>query len=294
MEDDIKVTVCVVTYNQGKFIRQCLQSLVDQKTSAKFDIIVSDDCSTDDTPEILKEFAIRYPEVVKPILHQSNIGPYKNFIYTHQQATGKYIAHMDGDDYALPGKLEQQIRFLDENPNCNIVWHPMDIEFPDGRIIQPNHKLKSELYSRQFHRGDIIKLIAIGGHSSKMYRSEVRDFELPSFDVVDYFANVEQVGEGYAAFTGENSLGVYRCHIGIASSGPKTRRILAKCFLYFCRKYPEYKLQANTASLTYLVADSKNFRSTSWVFAKTYCQTFHIFSFFEFLKILKTIKLMKA
>ena len=84
--NEIKVSVCVLTYNQEKYIRQCLQSIVDQKTDFKFDLIVSDDCSTDSTRAIVQEFEERYPNIVKPILHKKNIGAYKNYFSAHQQA----------------------------------------------------------------------------------------------------------------------------------------------------------------------------------------------------------------
>src|SRR5450759_3411095 len=67
-----KVSVCVVTYNQEKFIRQCLQSIVDQETDCDFEVIVGDDCSTDGTRDIVREFAERYPTMIKVILQDTN------------------------------------------------------------------------------------------------------------------------------------------------------------------------------------------------------------------------------
>lgn len=293
MKSRIKVSVCLVTYNQEKYIAQCLQSLVDQSTDFKFEIIVADDCSTDNTRSIIQEFLDNYPDIIKPILHEKNIGAYKNFVFVHQQATGEYVAHMDGDDYALPGKLQVQADYLDKNPHCNILWHPMVVEMPDGSVKEPS-KAQSKLYSNKFYRGDIIKLIAIGGHSSKMYRKVIGKFNEPQFEVVDYFANVEQVGNGYATFSGETPLGVYRSSIGIASSGPKTREILVACFLYFSHKYPEYRLQANTAALVCCLVDCKNFRPTTWVFFKAFIRTFHPMSVFELFKSFKTINMMRG
>ena len=75
-----KVSVCVVTYNQEKYIRQCLQSIVDQETNFNFEILVSDDCSTDATRTIVLEFASKYPEIVKPMFRDRNVGAVKNFV----------------------------------------------------------------------------------------------------------------------------------------------------------------------------------------------------------------------
>lgn len=292
MSEEIKVSVCVVTYNQEKYIRQCLQSLVDQVTSFKFEIFVSDDSSTDNTKAIIGEFAEKYPDLVRPFYHTKNIGAYKNFMFSHEQAAGEYIAHMDGDDYALPGKLQIQADYLDKNPYCNILWHPMIIEMSDGGIKKPNKNFQSELCGVNFYRGEIIKLISIGRNSSKMYRKSVRAFDAPNFEVVDYFANVEQVQSGFAAFCCDTPLGVYRAGIGIASSGSKTREILAKCFIYFAQKYPEHRMHANVAALTYFIVDFKNLRSTAWLFFMAFIRTFHWRSVFDFLKSLKLIRML--
>ena len=255
-----KVSVCVVTYNQEKYITQCLQSLVDQETDFPFEVIVSDDCSTDGTPDIVRHFSNRYPDIIKPILHEENIGAYKNFIFVHQQAAGEYIAHVDGDDYALPGKLKRQSKFLDENKECNIVWHRMLIKNEATNIIREDLINYELLPKSGFGRGDIIGLIAIGLNSSKMYRSSVRDFVLPAFPVIDYFANVEQIGGGKAFFVGAEPLGVYRAGIGIASSGLGTKRIMANCFVHFGNKYPEHRRRVGAAVFLLMIAALKNRR----------------------------------
>lgn len=294
MNSEIKVSVCVVTYNQERYIGQCLQSLIDQVTDFKFEIVVGEDCSSDGTREIIEEFHKAFPDIIKPIFREKNIGGSANYIDTHARARGDYIAHMDGDDYALPGKLQVQADFLDSNPHCNIVWHPMIIEMRGGCFTEPNKGIQSELYRARFYRGEIIKLISIGGNSSKMYRKKVREFDVPSFEVVDYFANVEQVGDGFAAFSCDTPLGVYRAGIGIASSGSGTREILAKTFIYFSQKYPEYSVQANVAALTYFVVDFKNLRPTAWLFFVTFIKTFKRGSVVEFWKSLNFIRMIKG
>lgn len=288
-----KVSVCVVTYNQEKYIRQCLQSIIDQETDFDFEVIVGEDCSTDGTRAIVQEFVEKYPGVVKPIFHTTNVGPSKNFILVHQQAIGEYIAHVDGDDECLPGKLNAQVTVLDSDPNCNIVWHRMLVETVDGVRSEGSFQIISNISNMRFDRGTIIQYISIGCNSSKMYRKTVRDFTEPNFDVVDYFANVEQVGRGTARFAGYQPYGVYRLGIGVASNSIKTRQILAKCFEYFFKKYPEYHLQVNTAALTYFVMDLKNFRKTWPMFFMVWIKTFHIGSIHNLLCSLGFMKEMK-
>src|SRR5664279_5549236 len=116
-----KVTVCVVTYNQERYIAQCLQSLVDQEVDFGFEVVVSDDCSSDSTATIIKDFCQRYPGLVRAHFHEKNIGAYENFLFAHRQVAGEYAAHIDGDDLAFPSKLAAQVSALDADPACAVV-----------------------------------------------------------------------------------------------------------------------------------------------------------------------------
>src|SRR5690554_1032835 len=123
MSSDIKVSVCVVTYNQEKYIAECLQSLVDQVTDFPFEIIVGEDCSTDNTRSIVDEYSQKYPSLIVKNYHKQNVGAVQNAITSYKMARGKYICHIDGDDYVLPGKLQKQAQVLDDNQDCVICSH---------------------------------------------------------------------------------------------------------------------------------------------------------------------------
>lgn len=280
-----KVSVCVITYNQEKYIRQCLQSIVDQETDFDFEVIVGEDCSTDGTRLIVQEFEERYPGIVKPIYQEKNIGAgVHNFLTVHCAAVGEYIAHVDGDDYCLPGKLKAQADLLDMDPDCSIVFHRLLGMKRSGEIVEGTLSNVTGIGEMRFKRGEILQYIAIGGHSSKMYRKKLRAYDIPNFDVTDYFANVEQIGQGYARFVGYQTLGVYRLGSGIAAGGVRPRRALAASFTYFCRKYPEFRLQINTAALTYFLADLKNWRKTWPMFFWVWTKTFHVGSIANLLR----------
>lgn len=287
-----KVSVCVVTYNQEKYIRQCLQSIVDQNTDFDFEVIVGDDCSTDGTRAIVSEFAERYAGIVKPLFHEKNLGAGKNYKETHDRATGKYIAHVDGDDYCLPGKLQCQAQILDTDPGCNIVWHRMQILKNDEKLHNgPPHLPDDKLSRLRLDRGDILQFITVGLNSSKMYRKSVREYAIPPFPVVDYYANIEQIRDGYARFAIGGYYGVYRTGIGISSQGQNTRYILRECFLLFSRKYPRLRARTNAAALTYLVADFRQARPTWRMFLMTSIQTF---SFSGMPRFLRGLRFMHA
>jgi glycosyltransferase involved in cell wall biosynthesis len=259
MEKTIKVSVCVVTYNQVGYIEQCLLSLINQVTNFDFEVIVGDDQSTDGTSDVVRRVAKQYPHIVKAVVHERNVGITENYLHVHAMARGIYIAHLDGDDYALPGKLQAQSDFLDANPDYNIVWHRMLVENPKANAVAEDLIDLDKLHNA-FTRLDLFRHITIGMNSSKMYRASVRDIVLPSFPLLDYFANVEQIGSGYAGFVSSQPLGVYRAGIGIASSGSKTKVLLVESFYYFMGKYQGSASDISVSVSFLFVAALKNRR----------------------------------
>lgn len=231
-----KLSVCVITYNHAKYIRKCLQSIVDQETNFRFEIIVGDDFSTDGTREIVKEFAGNYPEIVRPIFHKKNIGGANNYLSVHEFVNGEYVAHIDGDDYALPGKLQAQADFLDKNPECSIVWHRMHTLWEnEGRMYADNF-CELGLLNLKFGIDEIIMNITIGLHSSQMYRRTVTS-DLPHYDldVLDFSENVLHLhaARGYACFLDDKVYGVYRAGLGVHNSITHIRNLIYDWLCYF-------------------------------------------------------------
>ena len=206
-----KVSVCVITYNQGQYIRQCLQSIIDQQTDFEFDVIVGDDFSTDETPQIIQEFADRYPGQITPILNKSKIGGTQNYVSTHLRARGEYVAHVDGDDLAYPGKLQRQSDLLDQRKNLAMVWHIMKIFNDDGKTVGQTHRYLGDIVDTQnITLRDVLRFGSLGAASSVMYRrsfesylSEIRE------DTLDFYfaARILEHGDGARI---DDVLGGYR------------------------------------------------------------------------------------
>jgi glycosyltransferase involved in cell wall biosynthesis len=147
MENNV-VTVLTTTYNHSQYIRECLEGIVNQKTSFKFQLIICDDCSTDNTREIIEEYKEKYPEIIKPIYNDKNYGAMGNFAKTLNEAHTKYVALCDGDDYWCDDtKLQQQYDFLEKHKDYNIVFHKTKIFFEDNSREEIEHpiNIKSEL-----------------------------------------------------------------------------------------------------------------------------------------------------
>ena len=143
-----KVTIVCITYNQEKFIKQALDSFVMQKTNFDFQVIISDDCSTDSTPNIIKEYEQKYPNIIKAFYQKENLGSFKNYKFALSQAKSKYLIVNEGDDYFIDiNKLQKQVDFLEGHPDYSICFHPVKVIYedkPNKTNIYPSKKLLSE------------------------------------------------------------------------------------------------------------------------------------------------------
>lgn len=267
-----KVTVCVVTYNQDKYVRQCLASIVEQETSFDFEVIVSDDCSTDETRTIIRQFAERYPAVVRPIFHEKNIGAYKNYVFVHNQASGDYVAHMDGDDYALPDKLQTQADYLDANPLCSVVWHRMNVFDDVGRFCVPNLPNIDAFGDGTVYLQDLLELGSISYHSSTMYRSRARMTRSFENGVIDWYYNVEFLMLGHGKYL-DQILGGYRYNsfTGITRAGNGREKILM-LYISHLKHYlillPQYRCNIFINCILHFLVELKNLKPTMFHFLR--------------------------
>ncbi len=121
----LMVAIKCFTYNHEPYIRQCLEGFVMQQTNFRFVALVVDDASTDHTADIIREYELKYPDIIKPIYLKENHYSQKKPKYPYIQKwfdVAKYIATCEGDDYWTdPLKLQKQVDFLEANPDYGIV-----------------------------------------------------------------------------------------------------------------------------------------------------------------------------
>ena len=127
---DILVAIRCVTYNHEPYIRESLEGFIMQKTNFKFVAIVHDDASTDNTATIIKEYAEKYPDIIKPIFETENQwskkdGSLGRIMNAAIESTGaKYVAMCEGDDYWIdPYKLKKQVDFMEANLEYSLCFH---------------------------------------------------------------------------------------------------------------------------------------------------------------------------
>ena len=227
--DDIKVSVCVVTYNQEKYIAECLDSLVSQETDFKFEIIVGEDCSTDGTRAIVQQYVDKYPDIVKPVFHEQNVGAVENVKTVYKKARGKYIAHMDGDDMALPTKLQKQFDTLEANPDCAICVHNMKAIDGDSNPTVEAFKTFKE---KKYNLLDLYLINPFFIHSSKMFINKIEDyiFNLDK-NALDTEVHIEQAKQGNIFFLCEQ-LGSYRQFVGVTYESDFVSRLVRERIIY--------------------------------------------------------------
>lgn len=138
-DEEIMVSVVMITYNHEEFISEALNSILTQQVDFRYEIIVGDDASTDKTSDIVMEYYRKYPNIIVPVLREENLGSTMNGYDILMRAKGKYIALLEGDDYWTdPQKLKLQVDFLENNEIYVACTHKFQTVDHTGRIIEKN------------------------------------------------------------------------------------------------------------------------------------------------------------
>ncbi len=116
------VSVRMVTYNHEPYIANAIESILSQKTNFDFELVIGEDCSTDRTRSIVLDYQKKYPEIIRLITTDQNVGMKKNGYRVEQACRGRYIAWCDGDDiWHREDKLQVQIDYIETHPQCGLV-----------------------------------------------------------------------------------------------------------------------------------------------------------------------------
>jgi len=137
------LSVALITYNHEPFIRDALEGIMSQQVDFDWEVVVGEDCSTDRTRDIVREYADRYPHIIRILDSPKNIGAHENWFRIIAACRGEFIASLDGDDYwCTPHKLQKQVDLLRTNPDLAASFHAVrrlradgttDCAYPAGR-----------------------------------------------------------------------------------------------------------------------------------------------------------------
>lgn len=152
------VSISIICYNQKDYISQAIDSVLMQKVNFKYEIVLSDDCSTDGTDLICKKYAKKYPNVIRYIANKKNIGAVRNYIENYQRCNGKYVAYLEGDDFFIdPYKLQKQVDFLEKNLDYVICCSHVEKINSDGDFLgQLIGEMKDTYSVEELCKGDFI------------------------------------------------------------------------------------------------------------------------------------------
>lgn len=296
MTNDLKLSVVVSCYKQEAYIADCLNSILNQAVNFDYEIIVADDYSPDRTREVINQFHEKHPAVIKLLYQDKNLGPAKNYLAVHNLAQGKYVAHFDGDDIMLPGKLQAQVDIMESHRDCHVVFHR-------ARYFSDNRKYESETGSL-FREGEIVYFSAselarwgtIAVHSSYMYRRSSRKTREYKEDFMEWFFAFESVYQGgYCAYINK-VMTEYRCnpkgaaYLSSKAGREKAYLIIIKHVMDFYNALPEYRTDLYAQQLINILMYAKNIKKI-----KINMVTFLISNLFNFRlqKVLQTIKVRK-
>jgi len=205
------LSVCVITYNQANFITQTLQGILDQKFPFKWEVIISDDQSQDNTVDQIRDVISRSTSNAQIVLdiNKDRLGGTRNFFSTLNKSRGKYVAVCEGDDYWTDNeKLIKQIEILEKNKDCSFCFHK-------AKILKENHL--DEIGYPPFYSlnklgiKDFFKLDTIPTCSIMFKNTNLEMFAELTHSHGDFILFCKLIEEGKAYFLNE-SLSVYRKH----------------------------------------------------------------------------------
>lgn len=131
----MKVSIICTNYNKEAWIEEAIQSFLNQKCNFDYEIILVDDASSDHSPQIIEHYAKQFPEKIKAVFHQENLGITKTWIEACKLAQGDYIARCDGDDYWIDEyKLQKQVDILDKSETSSWSCSDFDIISESGEL----------------------------------------------------------------------------------------------------------------------------------------------------------------
>ncbi|MFN8256697.1 MAG: glycosyltransferase [Bacteroidales bacterium] len=239
------VSVCMITYNHEKYIAQAIEGVVMQNTNFDFELVIGEDCSLDATRKICLDFKEKYPEKIRLLLNEKNLGMMPNFIQTLNVCNGKYIALCEGDDYWTdPKKLQKQVDLLENNSDFVMSFHNTKVEYDNGQ--------KTEL-SNNYKKDTILTIVDLIKEWNIMTASLVFKNVLPK-KYPDWFYQLKNGDYGLELLLGDKGqiyyhnivMAAYRKHVGGISNlywGINLRLELIKLLNNF-NQYSKFKYKS--------------------------------------------------
>lgn len=156
------ISIYMLTYFHEKYISQAIESVLAQKTHFTYEIVICDDCSKDGTREIIGKYQDKYPDIIRVIYNEENIGIPKNIYQARCKCRGKYIVGLSGDDYWInDSKLEIQATFLEQHPEYIAVFNGIELRYDDDAyaydIVPKKNERNREFTIKDYEKGGVLR-----------------------------------------------------------------------------------------------------------------------------------------
>lgn len=224
------ITVCILTCNQLAYIEQCLESVLAQACDVALEVLVGDDASDDGTSQVVMDYARKYSGMIRHFRHPQRLGASHNYQSILAHVQGTYVAHLDGDDYWLPGKLKKQVDYLEAHPDCSAVYCNARTVTEDGTAVG----LFNDVGNARFELSDMLLRGNFLNTSSMVFRAELRD-ALREIEgaFIDYRIHLRHARRGFLAHLVEPMVG-YRVNSSgsmMSNSNALVRRLYWEAIL---------------------------------------------------------------
>jgi glycosyltransferase involved in cell wall biosynthesis len=208
------VSVVLRTYGHAPFIAQAIESVLIQRTGFPFELVIGEDCSTDGTREIVEAYGRAYPEIVRPVLPERNVGHGEMLRRALEATQGELIAYLDGDDYwSSTTKLARQVEFLRANPDCHDCFHDVSLVYDEAGM--PSGTISPRLAEEHFGIEQIVMECFVPAPAMMFRRSVFEELEPAAFDSawLDWIIHVQAATRGPLGYLPE-VMACYRVHRG--------------------------------------------------------------------------------
>jgi glycosyltransferase involved in cell wall biosynthesis len=210
-----KISVVVTCYNHSKYLIRCLESVLHQTGAFDLEVIIGDDCSTDNSQQIIEEYQMRYPSIVRVVPSERNVGMLRNLKRCFEMCTGEYVAICEGDDFWFTDrKLSKQLDFLRARPDCSMCFNWILLCDEDSQRHYPHHEQGLIVGDHVTFR-QLAKAPATANFTACFYRAEtVRRIPETYYDepgAAEWLFNLYAAQQGNVGFLRE-FLSVYTLH----------------------------------------------------------------------------------
>jgi glycosyltransferase involved in cell wall biosynthesis len=216
----------MIAYNHEPFIEQAIEGVLKQQTSFRFELVIGDDCSKDNTGSICKHYAAQYPDIIRLLPSDKNIGMSQNFYRTLVACQSPFVAICEGDDFWTdPLKLQKQFDFMTAHPDFMLCYHKVKVLYTGG-------ELEDDFLEKNSAREvtNVYDLVAVGNYMhtcSVMYRNLPGKFPTSDYAAVinDYFLWVWLAQFGNIKKL-PDEMAIYRYGVGVFASQNNKKQML--------------------------------------------------------------------